>query len=324
VSPGSGSDWEPTAPLAVLRLRARLLGRIRRFFEARGVLEVETPLLGTATATDPHIESVRANVFGEEYYLQTSPELFMKRLLAAGSGPIFQIARAFRDGERGSRHNPEFTLVEWYRPGLDHHALMNEVDAFFQEVLGTGPATRESYEVIFQRHVGVSPHHASAAELQERAAALGLPPLVPPAGSALAREDWLNLLMAQVIEPALGFRAPAFVYDFPLGFEAMARVRPGSPPVVERFEVFFQGMELANGYHELTSASEQRERFRRDLEERTRGNRPSVRADERLLGALGRGLPPSSGVALGLDRLVMIASNAKSIRSALSFSVDRA
>lgn len=320
----SASAWEPTAPLAVLRLRARLLGRARRFFDERGVLEVETPLLGTATVTDPQIESVRATLGGEAYYLQTSPELFMKRLLAAGHGPIFQIAKAFRDGERGRRHNPEFTLVEWYRPGLDHHALMNEVDAFLQEVLGAAPATRETYEAIFHRHVGLSPHQASARELEARATSLGLPPLGPGVAGGLSREDWLNLLMAHVIEPSAGLRAPHFVYDFPLGLEAMARIRPDTPPVAERFEVLFQGMELANGYHELTNASEQRERFLRELEERNRGNRPPVPADERMLDALERGLPPSSGVALGFDRLVMIAANTKSIRSALSFSIDRA
>jgi elongation factor P--(R)-beta-lysine ligase len=320
----SASDWEPTAPLAVLRLRARLLGRVRRFFEERGVVEVETPILGTATATDPHIESIRATVGGEPYYLQTSPELFMKRLLATGSGPIFQIAKAFRDFERGSRHNPEFTLVEWYRPGIDHHALMDEVEALLREVLGTAPAARETYEAIFQRHVGTSPHHASVAELESRARVLGLPPLAPGVASSLSREDWVNLLTADVIEPVIGKRAPHFIYDFPLGLEAMARIRAGEPPVAERFEVFYQGMELANGYHELTSASEQRERFRRDLEERSRRNRASVRADERMLEALETGLPPSSGVALGFDRLVMIAANAKSIRSVLSFSIDRA
>jgi lysyl-tRNA synthetase class 2 len=302
-------------------LRARLLGRVRRFFEDRGVLEVETPLLGAAGTTDPHIESVRAVLGGEPYFLQTSPELFMKRLLASGSGPIFQVAKAFRDGERGSRHNPEFTLVEWYRPGLDHHALMDEVDLFLQEVLGTSPATRETYGAIFQRHVGASPHAASAAELQARARVLGLPPVV---AGGLGREDWLNLLMAQAIEPVIGERAPHFVYDFPVGLEAMARIRPGEPPVAERFEVFFQGMELANGYHELTGAAEQRERFRRDVEERRRANRPPVRSDERMLEALESGLPPSSGVALGFDRLVMIAANERSIRSVLSFSIDRA
>lgn len=314
-------SWKPTAPLAVLKLRARLLSRVRRFFESRGVLEVETPLLGSATATDPHIESVRAVVGGESYFLQTSPELFMKRLLAAGSGPIFQIAKAFRDGERGGRHNPEFTLIEWYRPGFDHHQLMDEVDAFLQEVLGTAPSSREAYGAVFHRHVGLDPHRASASELREGARALGLPEV---SSSDLERADWLNLLMAQAIEPRIGLAAPHFVYDFPQELAALARIRPGDPPVAERFEVFLRGMELANGYHELTSASEQRERFRADREARRRLGRPDVRADERMLEALEHGLPSASGVALGFDRLVMIAASAAFIGSVLSFSINRA
>jgi lysyl-tRNA synthetase class 2 len=314
-------DWKPTAPLAVLRLRARLLSRARLFFEGRGILEVETPLLGSATATDPHIDSLSCTLGGERYFLQTSPELFMKRLLAAGSGPIYQISKAFRDGERGGRHNPEFTLVEWYRPGFDHHELMNEVDAFFQEVLGTGPATRDSYGAVFQHHVGLDPHQASSTKLRERARAIGLPDV---ASDDLDRSDWLNLLMAQAIEPRIGRDAPALVYDFPKELAALARIRPGDPPVAERFEAFFRGMELANGYHELTSAPEQRERFRADLEARRRMGRPELRADERMLEALEHGLPSASGVALGFDRLVMIAASAKSIDSVLSFPIDRA
>jgi lysyl-tRNA synthetase class 2 len=314
-------DWTPSATTEILELRARLLARARAFFESRGVLEVETPLLGSATATDPHIESLASVLGGETYYLQTSPELAMKRLLAAGSGPIYQIAKAFRDGELGVRHNPEFTLIEWYRPGLDHHELMGEVDLFLQHVLGAGPAVRASYEEIFLGHVGVNPHRATAKELEERAASLGLPRVQ---ASGLVREDWLNLLMAQAVEPHLGLESPQFVYDFPVELAALARIRPGDVPLAERFELFYHGMELANGFHELTSAAEQRDRFRRDLEARRRIGRPQVRADERMLDALEHGLPESAGVALGFDRLVMIAAKASDIRSVLSFSIDRA
>jgi lysyl-tRNA synthetase class 2 len=302
-------------------LRARLLARTREFFAARGVLEVETPAIGSATATDPHIESVRCEVSGESRYLQTSPELFMKRLLAAGSGPIFQIAKVFRDSERGRRHNPEFTLLEWYRPGFDHHGLMDEVDDFFQEVLGTAPAIRESYGALFIRHCGLDPHRARVQELAERARELGLPDVTP---RDLSREDWLNLFVAQSVEPHLGLGAPHFVFDFPVELRALARVRPGEPPVAERFEAFFEGMELANGYHELTDASEQGARFRSDLELRRALGRPEVRADDRMLAALEHGLPDSAGVALGFDRLVMIAAGARSIDSVLSFPYDRA
>jgi len=318
------AEWEPTASPAALRLRALLLTRARGFFAERGVLEVETPLLGASTATDPHIESLRTSVGGSPRFLQTSPELFMKRLLAAGSGPIYQIARVFRDGESGPRHNPEFTLLEWYRPGFDHHALMNEVEEFLQVVLGLAEGERESYAEVFRRWVGADPHHAGASELESRAKTLGLHPV---SSSGFSREDWLHLLMAEAIEPRLGIERPHFVYDFPLELKALARIRrggKGEPDVAERFEVFVRGLELANGYHELTDASEQRQRFLADLESRRAMGRAETPLDERMLAALERGLPPCAGVALGFDRLVMIAASAPSLRSVLSFSFDRA
>lgn len=317
-------DWAPTATLQALRLRARLLTRARDFFAARGVLEVETPILGASTATDPHIESLRTSVGGSARFLQTSPELFMKRLLAAGSGPIYQITKVFRDGESGARHNPEFTILEWYRPGLDHHGLMDEVDQFLQVVLGCAASARDTYEEVFRRWVGADPHRVGAPELQSRAEALGLRAV---SSSGFSREDWLHLLMAEAIEPHLGLERPDFVYDFPLELKALARIRKGeggTPNVAERFEVFVQGVELANGYHELTDASEQRERFLADLQSRRTLGRAEVPLDERMIAALERGLPPCAGVALGFDRLVMIAADASDIGSVISFSDDRA
>jgi lysyl-tRNA synthetase class 2 len=317
-------DWEPTATTAALRLRARLLARTREFFAARGVLEVETPILGASTATDPHIESLRTTVDSRSSFLQTSPELFMKRLLASGSGSIYQITKVFRGGEIGSRHNPEFTLLEWYRTGFDHHALMDEVDQFLQAVLESDSSVREPYAAAFERWAGVDPHRAAAAELQASAEAKGLHSV---SASGFSREDWLHLLMAEAVEPHLGIERPHFLYDFPTELKALARVRKGErgePDVAERFEVFFRGLELANGYHELTDASEQRERFLADLESRRALGRSDVPIDERMIAALERGLPPCAGVALGFDRLVMIAANATSIRSVLSFPFDRA
>ncbi len=318
------ADWKPTATLAALRLRARLLTRARDFFAARGVLEVETPILGASTATDPHIESLRTSVGGSARFLQTSPELFMKRLLAAGSGPIYQITKVFRDGESGARHNPEFTLLEWYRPGLDDHRLMDEVDQFLQAVLGCAESERDTYEEIFRRRVGADPHRAGVSELQSRAEALGLRAV---SSSGFSREDWLHLLMAEAVEPHLGIARPQFLYDFPLELKALARIRKGergTPDVAERFEVFVQGVELANGYHELTDASEQRERFLVDLESRRALGRAEVPIDEKMIAALGRGLPHCAGVALGFDRLVMIAADASAIGSVISFPDDRA
>jgi lysyl-tRNA synthetase class 2 len=318
------ANWEPTATLAALRLRARLLTRAREFFAARGVLEVETPILGTSTATDPHIESLRTSVAGGARFLQTSPELFMKRLLAAGSGPIYQIARVFRDGESGARHNSEFTLLEWYRLGLDHHGLMDEVDQFLQEVLGSTPSMRESYAGAFEEWVGLDPHLAGADELRSRAEALGHPAF---SSGGFSREDWLHLLMAQAVEPHLGNERPHFLYDFPLELKALARVRKGEgggPDVAERFELFVGGLELANGYHELTDAFEQRRRFLADLESRRTLGRAELPIDEKMLAALDRGLPSCAGVALGFDRLVMIAADAGAIDSVIAFPDDRA
>jgi lysyl-tRNA synthetase class 2 len=248
----------------------------------------------------------------------------MKRLLAAGSGSIYQIAKVFRDGEIGARHNPEFTLLEWYRTGLDHHGLMDEVDQFLQEVLGSAPSVRESYAQAFERWVGADPHAAGADELRSRAEALGLAVF---SSAGFSREDWLHLLTAEAVEPHLGIDRPHFLYDFPLELKALARVRKGAgnePDVAERFEVFVRGLELANGYHELADPSEQRQRFLADLESRRSLGRPEAPIDERMIAALERGLPPCSGVALGFDRLVMIAANAGSIREVLSFPSDLA
>ncbi len=313
----SEPDWRPSATFDALRLRAKLLARIRRFFDSRGVLEVETPILGHATVTDPYIHSLRAG----SLFLQTSPEYAMKRLLAAGSGPIFQICKAFRAEESGSRHNPEFTLLEWYRPGFDHHDLMDEVDLLIKEVVGSEDAERVTYEAVFQHHVGANPHWADAEELERAGRACGVS---VQASSDVSRQDWLNLLMAQVIEPHLGESAPTFVYDYPADLAALARIRPGDPPVAERFELYFRGTELANGYHELTDAREQRERFTRDIEIRRELGYDEVEPDPRLLSALEEGMPASAGVALGVDRLVMVAAFARTLGDVLSFPHDRA
>ncbi len=318
------ADWRPSASFANLRLRAQILAQIRAFFAARGVLEVETPALSGATVTDLHLASLetrcRAGAAGERtLYLQTSPEFAMKRLLAAGSGPIYQLARAFRDGEAGRRHNPEFTLLEWYRPGLDHHGLMDEMEALLSEILGTGPAVRLSYAELFEERLGVDPHAASPLELAAAARAAGLADPLD-----LDRDGWLDLLLAVVLEPGLGRGRPAFLYDFPASQAALARVRPGPPAVAERFEVFVEGVELANGFHELADPAEQRRRFERDLERRRERGLPAVPIDEHLLAALAAGLPPCAGVALGVDRLVMLAAGASSLAEVLAFPVDRA
>ncbi|HSL17494.1 MAG TPA: elongation factor P--(R)-beta-lysine ligase [Methylomirabilota bacterium] len=321
------TDWRPTASLETLRLRAEILGAIRSFFAGRGILEVETPLLAAAPVTDLHLAALSCRYRGPGHdeglrlWLQTSPEFAMKRLLAAGSGPIYALDKAFRDGEAGSRHNPEFTLLEWYRPGWDHHRLMDEVEDLLTVVLGSSDAERLTYAEAFRRHAGVDPFHDPVAALAARAAdLLGHTP--PDLGDD--RDAWLELLLSHAVEPRIGRGGPTFVYDFPASQAALARVRPGDPPVAERFELFLEGVELANGYHELGDPAEQRRRFEADLAERRARGLPEVPVDERLLAALAHGLPDCAGVALGVDRLVMLAAGATRIDQVITFPVDRA
>lgn len=329
------ADWRPAASLERLRLRAGLLAAVRAFLAARGVLEVETPVLAAATIPEVHLASLAtrwrgpgAPEQGAVLYLQTSPEVHMKRLLAAGSGPIFQLARAFRDGESGRRHNPEFTLLEWYRPGFDHHALMDEVEALLAATLGAGilraPAERLTYGELFSRHAGLDPHRAAAADLDAALAAAGV---AAPALDPEDRDGRLQLLLGHLIEPRLPAGRVTFVYDFPSSQAALARVRPGAdgaPPVAERFEVYVGPVELANGFHELADAAEQRRRFEADLAARRRLGLPTPPLDERFLAALAAGLPPCAGVALGFDRLVMLAAGAGALAEVIAFPIDRA
>ncbi len=323
--PRSDDAWRPAASRGRLRRRAALTAEIRAFFAARGVLEVETPLLAAATVTDLHLHSLATTVEAgggqRRLFLQTSPEFAMKRLLAAGSGAIYQICKAFRDGEAGRLHNPEFTMLEWYRPGFDHHALMDEVDELLAETLAVPAAERCTYAQVFARHLELDPHASSAGRLRRRAAELGL----DAAGlDPEDRDSWLQLLLACAVEPRLGRGRPTFVHDFPASQAALARVRPGEPPLAERFEVYVEGVELANGFHELACAGEQRQRFAADLERRRAAGLPQVPVDERLLAALAAGLPDCAGVALGVDRLAMLAAGAESLAEVVSFPVERA
>ncbi len=322
--------WRPRADWAALRLRAELLAQIRAFFAARRVLEVETPALSGAAITDPHLASFSTRYsgpgpqYGRMLYLHTSPEFPMKRLLAAGSGSIYQIARVFRDGEAGHRHNPEFTLLEWYRVGFDHHELMDEVTELVKALLAGRLALAEperlSYRELFERHLRLDPHRSRVQDLAARAARWGLS--VPP-GMPLADVDpWLDLLLTHCIEPELGQGRLSFVYDYPASQAALARLRPGDPPIGERFELYLNGVELANGFHELGDAREQRRRFEAENARRQALGLPAVPIDEPLLAALASGLPDCAGVALGLDRLVMLAAGKTSIQEVIAFPID--
>lgn len=313
--------WQPTASWENLRRRARLVADMRAFFAARGVLEVDTPLLATAGSTDPHLASFSttyrgpgANA-GRTLYLQTSPEFAMKRLLAAGSGPIYQICKAFRNGEAGLRHHPEFTLLEWYRPGMDHHQLMDEVDALLGTIAGAPAAKRISYGTLFRNSLDIDPLCATPDELRACAHSHGL------AGVRLdAIDDWLTLLFTHLIEPALGSSTPVFVYDYPASQAMLARVRLDEFPVAERFEVYWRGLELGNGFHELTDEAEQRRRFDDDRVRRRRVGLPDMPPDEHLLAALAAGMPCASGIAMGVERLLMAMMNWQTIDETLAFT----
>jgi lysyl-tRNA synthetase class 2 len=317
-------DWRPTATVEALKRRAAVLADVRRFFEERNVWEVETPALAAAGVTDPRIEGLAVDYDGPgapangKLWLQTSPEYAMKRLLAAGSGSVFQVARAFRAGERGRLHNPEFTLLEWYRTGFDHHRLMDEVAALVQRVLGErGPVERLSYRQAFQDQTGIDPFTAEEAALRRKAAEMGL-------ASALDRDEMLDLIMGSCVAPHLGRGRLTFVHDFPASQASLARLLPGDPPVAARFELFVEGIELANGFHELSDAREQRRRFEADRGRRAAEGGAVPGLDERLLSALEAGLPDCAGVALGLDRLLMLALGADRIEQVMAFPMERA
>lgn len=318
-------SWQPTSSIENLLARAKIMAEIRRFFTDRGLLEVETPVLSEFGVTDLHLSTFNTefiaplNELSKTLWLSTSPEYHMKRLLAAGSGPIFQISKVFRNEEAGNRHNPEFTMLEWYRPHFDMYRLMNEVDDLLQQILDCPPAESMSYQFAFQEYVGLDPLSAGRKELVEAARRHNF-----MAEEEEERDTLLQFLFSEVVEPKIGQEAPVAIYHFPSSQAALAQLSPEDPRVAERFEFYYKGLELANGFHELTDATEQRRRFELDNRLREKAGLPSRTIDERFLAALQAGLPNTSGVALGVDRLMMIALNAKSIKEVISFSIENA
>ncbi|MCP1673734.1 lysyl-tRNA synthetase class 2 [Natronocella acetinitrilica] len=311
-------DWRPTATLDTLRRRAELLRCVRQFFEQRGLLEVETPLLSTAAATDPALLSAKVCLHGDprqpSHYLHTSPEFPMKRLLAAGSGPIWQICRVVRGGEQGPRHNPEFTMLEWYRPGWGYRSLIDEVVELITVVAGARQLRMHTYAEVFAPF-GIDPHNDPGDQIASTGRALGID---VPAG--LSRDGLLDLVHSHRIASTLGKDGCVdVIHAFPVSMAALARIEPGSPPTAQRFECFLEGMEIANGFQELTDAGEQRQRFAEDLLRRGSEGLHQPPMDERFLGALASGLPDCAGVALGLDRLFMVALGIKRIEDVLAF-----
>ena len=332
LSESTGKDAERRRGAAheVLKLRAGMLAQARDFFSGRGILEVETPLLSRGVVVDRYLDppvcrySHGAGGEGESLYLQTSPEAAMKRLLAAGMGSIYQVGHAFREGERGRLHNPEFTLIEWYRPGLDHHALMDEVGALLGQLLPrlckAGSWEKLSYRQLFRDRLGIDPLECEVGELGQAAESLGVE--IHGDFPWKDKDAWLDLLLSTRLQEDLGVDHPVFIYDYPASQAALARLCPDEPRLAERFELYIGGLELCNGYHELLDAAEQRARFEEANEQRREDGRQPLALDEKLLQALEAGLPECSGVALGFDRVVMLACGAQSIDEVLAFPFE--
>jgi lysyl-tRNA synthetase class 2 len=323
--------WQPSCSLSNLKARAEFYSQLRAFFFERNVLEVETPILGRSTATDPHLDSLSLDLHEspgankESLYLHTSPEFPMKRLLASGSGPIFQICKTFRNAETGSRHNPEFSMLEWYRPGFDLKDLQQETAELVSHILGECEFQSRSYRELFREHLDIDPMQVSLEVLRNKAK-----DQAAYSGPDLSRDEYLDLLISICIEPALGRSVngkfkPLFVSDYPASQASLAALKKDENGfwVAERFELYIDGLEIANAYHELTNAAEQRRRFEADNQARKKMGFEEIPLDKRFLAALESGMPDCSGIALGLDRLLMIKVGAKDISEVLSFPLER-
>jgi len=339
-------SWRPSASIETLHIRADLLKKIRLFFQERKVLEVETPYLSAAATTDPYIDSfvisghtdslpdststditsTDSTVARNFHYLHTSPEMPMKRLLAAGSGSIYQLCKVFRRGEQGHFHNAEFTMLEWYRPGMAYKQLMDELGqlvlSVLPENLNINLIEYITYRDAFISQVQVDPFTASTEELIKCAANAGLGSVVGL--SPNDHDDWLSLLLTHCIEPHLGENKLTFIFDFPASQASLSCIRADNPPVAERFELYINSVELANGFQELTNSDIQRTRFQQDLQIRRNKSLTQVPVDNQMLNALAHGIPECSGVALGVDRLLMIMCGATSIEQVLSFAFEQA
>jgi lysyl-tRNA synthetase class 2 len=322
-------DWKPSAPLSALRLRAQVNAAIRAYFTATAALEVETPILSAAANTEPNIQSFHTRFSGPVRggeplrYLRTSPEFALKRLLAAGIGDCYELGRVFRDGEAGGRHNPEFTLLEWYRLGWRIEPLMDEVARVLQNLAGLVDrrltVERLSYDALYRERLGIDWRRDPLAALQAPLAQFGIDP------DGLGRDDWLDLLMTHLIQPTLPVDQLLFVHDFPPSQCALARIEgEGEQAVAKRFEAYWGRWEVANGYHELSDADEQAARFASDNQRRRQRGLPTLPIDTALLAALQQGLPDCAGVAVGVDRVLMALSGSAQIADQLAFDFARA
>jgi lysyl-tRNA synthetase class 2 len=321
------SFFKPSMSFSIAQQRALILQKIRIFFAEKDILEVETPLLCSGTVTDVYLDAFECNYTythlpSKKFYLQTSPEFSLKRLLASGYGDIFQLSKAFRDEECGRHHNAEFTLLEWYRLGFDHLELMDEVAELLTFILSCDGVDKITYQQLFIDYVGVDPLLVSQADLR----------IILNKNNILS--DWLvketsidvllQVILAEIIEPQIGQEKPCFIYDFPRSQASLAKISKENPLVAERFECYYRGIELVNGFHELTDAKEQLARFNSDNEQRKEKGLVEKPIDMRFIAALEAGLPECSGVALGIDRLVMLACNLDHIDQVLTFNTNKA
>lgn len=323
-------SWQPTLTWEYAQKRSQILKKIRQFFEERKVVEVETPALSQGTVTDVHLEGISChyNFLSDSsadnaatLYLQTSPEFHMKRLLASGYGCIFQIAKAFRHEEAGRFHNPEFTLLEWYRLGFDHFQLMDEVSELLKYILACNEPTKITYQQLFIKYLSIDPLVVSRTEL------LTLIDYHDKLSDWLCKEPdndiLLQFIFTEIIEPQIGYDAPCFVYNFPSSQASLANICSEDDRVAERFECYFKGIELLNGFNELTDAEDQIKRFQEDNDKRKLLSLPEKPIDKNFIEALSKGLPKCAGVALGIDRLIMLAVKAEYIEEVISFPIAR-
>jgi len=325
--PAMSESWRPAASREILQSRARMLKDIRAFFDQRGVLEVETPLLSSACTTDPNINSFSTRYRYQSLYLNTSPEYCMKRLLAEYGDAIYQVCKSFRDDEQGPNHNPEFTLLEWYRPGCDMFDLMDELAELVQMLAGnynlnSGTIYKISYAEAYRQATGINPYATSADECRSCALTYGIE---QPVGLEDDIDEWLDWLLTQLVMPTFQTDGFTFIYDYPQSQAALAKLYENQDgyTVAARFELFYGETELANGYDELLDADKQRQRFEHENMQRVEaGLKPSL-IDENLLKALEHGLPACSGVALGLDRLLMLLNGANKLEQILAFPFSR-
>lgn len=323
-------NYLPTVSLDTLTARADLLRRTRQFFDKQGFLEVQTPLLSADTVVDRHLDPVPVLLprdgadlqSGRPMWLQTSPEFALKRLLAAGAQAIYEITPAFRIGESGDQHNPEFTMLEWYRCGDSMAAGIQRLADLVSELLRIPVASVVTVASAFQQHAGINPFECDAMSLKTHADAANVS--YPESLAANDWDTWFDLLFTQLVQPHLGAKGATVIHDYPASQAALAQVRADDPPVAERFELFVNGVELANGYHELLDADELRTRNHKTNLQRAADGKPTLPEQSQLLAAMDAGLPASVGVALGFDRLVMLATGAQRIDEVICFPIDRA